>query len=141
MSDNPSTDRPTLEEIKRLLADIPSMQTVCGLDLLVFLYRHPRTLLTNEQLAAFVGYDMEQVAKAIDAFTDAGILKLTQSTTNAARLYLVFDDAQCEGLTKLAKLASTRQGRREVLQLLDHGSPIQRTLSQGSTQHGSRQES
>ena len=122
MSDNPSTNRPKLEETKRLLADIPVIRAACELDLLVFLHRHPRTLLTNEQLAAFVGYDVKQIAKAIDAFIDAGLLKRTQNAMHATRMYLlVLEGPQGKVLMALLELASTRQGRREILQLLGPG--------------------
>jgi DNA-binding MarR family transcriptional regulator len=122
MSDDHSANRPDQEETKRLLAHIPLIRAACELDLLVFLHRHPRTFLTSEQLAAFVGYDMKQVAKAIDAFIDAGLLKRTQNPMHAARMYfLVLEGPQGGGLTALVKLASTRQGRREILQLLGPG--------------------
>jgi DNA-binding MarR family transcriptional regulator len=114
-----STDHQRLEETKRLLALAPFIRRACDLDLLVFLYRHPRTLLTNEQLAAFVGYDMKQVAQAIDAFIDAGLLERIQNSMHAARMYLLaLNGPQGGGLTRLVELASTREGRREILQLL-----------------------
>jgi hypothetical protein len=122
MVDKLSTNRHELEEIKQLLARTPVVRGACELDLLVFLHRHPRTLLTNEQLAAFVGYGMKQVAKSIDAFIDAGLLKRTQNPNHAARMYLlVLDGAQGGGLKALMELASTRQGRRNTLQFLDPG--------------------
>jgi hypothetical protein len=37
------------KKIKRLLARTPVIRNGCDLDPLVFLYRHPRTLLTSEQ--------------------------------------------------------------------------------------------
>lgn len=108
--------------MKRVLAHISVIRNRCDLDLIVFLYRHPRTLLTNEYLAAFVGYDMKQVAKSIDAFIEAALLKRIQTSMHAARMYLlVLDGPKGGGLTALLKLASTRQGRRDVLQLLDPG--------------------
>ena len=108
-----------MDETKGLLARTPAARGACELDLLVFLHRHPRTLLTNEQLAIFVGYDMKQVAKSIDAFIDAGLLKRTQNPMHAARMYLlVLNGPEGGGLTALLKLASTRQGRRDLLQLL-----------------------
>lgn len=108
------------EEIKRLLASISVIRAACELDLLVFLCRHPRTLLTNEQLAAFVGYDTNKVAKAVDAFIDAGLLERTQNPSHAARMYLlVLNGPQGGALIELRQLVSTRQGRQNVLRLLD----------------------
>ena len=119
MSNKPPTNRQKLEETKRLLARTSVARGACELDLLVFLHRHPRTLLTNEQLAIFVGYDTKQVAKSIDAFIDAGLLKRTQNPMHAARMYLlVLNGPEGGGVTALLKLASTRQGRRDLLQLL-----------------------
>jgi hypothetical protein len=87
---------------------------------LLFLYRHPRTLLTNEQLSAYVGYDMKLIARAIDAFVGAGLLERTQNPNHAARMYLLQLDGQPTGELKiLLEFASTRQGRRDVLQILD----------------------
>lgn len=107
------------EEIKRLLARTPVIGTACDLDLLVFLHRHPRSLLTNEQLAAFVGYDMKQVAKSVEGFIEAGLLARTQNPKHAARLYLlVLSGPQGGGLESLLEIASTREGRRGVLLLL-----------------------
>lgn len=116
MSDKRSTNGPT-QNIQRLLAATPVIVGPCELDLLVFLYRHPRTLLTNEQLAAFVGYDMKQIAKSIDAFIEAGLLVRTQNSLHAARL-LVLEDEESGGLETLLRMASTREGRRDILQVL-----------------------
>jgi DNA-binding MarR family transcriptional regulator len=113
-----------MQEIQRLLGCTPVIVGPCELDLLVFLYRHPRTLLTNEQLAAFVGYDMKQIAKSIDAFIDAGLLERTQNSLHAARMYLlVLQGEESGGLKTLLRMASTREGRRDILQVLAPGRP------------------
>jgi DNA-binding MarR family transcriptional regulator len=118
MTDKPSAHHQKPDETKRLLARVP-VRTACELDVLVFLQRHPRSLLTIEQLAAFVGYDMKEVAKVVDAFISSGLLERTQNPNHAARMYrLVLDGPQGGGLAELLRLVSTRQGRREVLQLL-----------------------
>lgn len=122
MKDKHPTDRPGPDEIGELLARAPMIQSACELDLLVFLHRHPRALLTNEQLAAFAGYDMKQVAQTIDSFINAGLLERTQNPKHAARMYLlVLDGPQGDDLMALLKVASTRQGRREVLNMLGPG--------------------
>ena len=85
----------------------------------MFLHRHPRALLTSEQLAAFVGYDIKQVARSLDAFIDAGLLERMQNPMHAARMYvLVLDGPQGGGLIALLKLASSRQGRHDILRSL-----------------------
>ncbi len=105
--------------VKQQLARLSAIRNSCDLDLLVFLYRHPRTLLTNEQIAAFVGRDMKQVAQSLDTFIEAGLLERTQNPTHAARMYLLqLDGPQGGGFKKLLELASTREGRRVVLEHL-----------------------
>lgn len=117
-----STKRQELEKIKRLLSGAGVIQGACDLDLLVFLHRHPRTLLTNEQLAAFVGYDMKQVAKSVDAFSEAGLLERTQNAKHAARMYVLsLKGPAGGGLKALLELACTRNGRRDILKFLDRG--------------------
>lgn len=109
------------EEMKRLLARAPVIRNACDLDLLVFLRRHPRTLLTSEQLAGFVGYNIKEIAKALDAFIDAGLLERTaQQSTHAARMFLLrLDGPQGGGVRTLLELASTRQGRQGILEALN----------------------
>ena len=96
------------------------IQNACDLDLLVFLYRHPRILLTNEQIAAFVGYDMKQVAQSLENFMEQGLLERIQNPMHAARMYfLELGGPQNGGFKTLLELASTRPGRHEVLQILN----------------------
>lgn len=95
------------------------MRSACDLDLLVFLHRHPRTLLTSEQLAAFVGYDIKEIAKSLEAFIDAELLERTQNPMHAARMYvLVLDSPRHDGIRDLLKFASSRNGRQDLLRAL-----------------------
>lgn len=124
MSSQGSTSRPSMEDIKQLLARASVIRSACELDLLVFFYRHPRALLTSEQVAAFLGYDMKKIAKAIEAFVEEGLLERTQNPAHAARLYvLMLNGPQRGGLISLLNLASTRQGRQDILALLGSGGP------------------
>jgi hypothetical protein len=117
MADNSSTNGQ--HEAKVLLARTPAIRGACELDLLGFLHRHPHILLTSEQLAVFVGYDMKQVAKSIDVFIDAGLQGRTKNRLHAARMYsLVLDGPRADGITALLELAGTKQGRRDILALL-----------------------
>ena len=112
------------QEIVRLLAQTRVIRNACDLDLLMFLHRHPRALLTSEHLAAFVGYDIKEVAKSLDALIDAGLLERTQNPMHAARMYLLaLDGPEGGGLTALLKLASTRQGRQDILRALPPARP------------------
>ena len=120
----PSKDPPQSEHARRLLADAPVIRDACDLDLLVFLHRHPRTMLTSDNLAALVGYDMRQVGKALDAFVDAGILQRIQSSTHAARMYLLSLEGPSGGpLKAVLEIASTREGRRKILEALNNRGP------------------
>ena len=115
---------PTQEDIQRLLSTTSVITGACELDLLVFLCRHPYALLTNEQLATFLGYDMKQAAEAIDAFIEIGLLERTQNPTHAARMYrLMLGDPDKGRFKTLLELASTRQGRQSVLRALKSPSP------------------
>jgi hypothetical protein len=79
-------------------------------------------LLTNEQIAAFVGYDMKQVAQSLEGFIEAGLLERTQNSMHAARMYrLELDGPKGGGFHTLLELASTREGRREILEALNSG--------------------
>lgn len=117
----PIQGRQQPEDPKRLLARFPAVRNACDLDLLVFLHRHPRTLLTNEQLAKFAGYGMKEIARTLECFVETGILERTaQPSAHAARMYLlVFGDPHGGGLRTLMDLASTWQGRRQLLGLLN----------------------
>lgn len=117
----PFNGPPQPEETKRLLARAPVIRNACDLDLLVFLRRHPRTLLTSEQLAGFVGYSIKEIAKALDTFIDAGLLERTaQQSTHAARMFLLrLDGPQGGGVRALLELASTRPGRQGILEALN----------------------
>ena len=108
-------------DLKHLLARTPVIQSACELDLLAFLHRHPRTLLTSEQLAGLVCYRIKEIAKALDAFIEAGLLeRTTQQSMHAARMFLLLlDGPQGEPAGALLELAGTRGGRRAILEALN----------------------
>ena len=111
--------KPSLREIEHLLADAVIVRNVCDLDLLIFLWRHPRTLLTSEQVAALVGYPMKQIAESLDLFIDSGLLERTQNALHAARMYLLnLDGPHGNPLKPLLDLGSTREGRRRIIEAL-----------------------
>jgi hypothetical protein len=117
-------DQTRLELTKRLVARTPIIQGACDLDLMIFLHRHPRALLTSEELAGYVGYNLKDVAKALDAFIEAGLLaRTTQQALHAARLFvLLLGGPQGEGVKAVLELGSTRAGRQGILEALNaHG--------------------
>jgi hypothetical protein len=116
----PFNDRTQPELAKRLLARTPFIRNVCDLDLIIFLHRHPRTLLTSEQLAGFLGYKLKDIAKALDSFIEVGLLeRMTQQSLHVARMFvLLLDGPQGGGIRPLLELGSTREGRAGILKAL-----------------------
>jgi hypothetical protein len=113
-----------LEDIPPLLDRIGLLRHPCDLDLLLFFARHPRTLITSEQLAVWLGYELKQIADSLEILLDGGLLTRTQNPTHAARMY-VFSVGGAPGgwLPSLLKLASTRQGRLAAIQALSRHTP------------------
>lgn len=97
------------------------MRHPCHLDLLLFFYRHPRALLISERLARSVGYDRERVAKSLDGLVEAGLLTRSQNLSRGAHLYVLEPHGADGDLFKLLKIATTRQGRRDVMRFLESG--------------------
>ncbi len=115
-----SNDQTRLAWTKQLLARTPSIRSACDLDLIAFLRRHPRTLLTTDQLAGFVGYNLKEIAQSLDSFIDAGLLERTaQQSLHAARMFvLLLDQPRAGGVRTLLELSSTREGRKTTLEAL-----------------------
>jgi hypothetical protein len=127
--------RAEAKQIEHLLADASLVRNSCDLDLFLFLHRHPRTLLTSEQIAAFVGYPMNQVADSLDMFIASGLLDRIQNAMHPARMYLLqLDGPQGDGPKRLLELASTRLGLEGIIKALrsehhsDEWSPPQSKL-------------
>ena len=105
----------TGRRFEHLLGSIGVLRHPCDLDLLVFFHRHPRSILTSERLAAYVGYDLNQLARSLDLLTDAGLLERSQNPTHAARLY-VLQTPETGWLASVLDIASTREGRKKLIQ-------------------------
>lgn len=108
----------TPEEARGLLHRL-GVRRPCDLDLLIFFARHPRTLLSSESLANFLGYDLKDIAESLDVLMDARLLTRAQTPAHAARLY-VFEvhDSNGDWLAPLLALVSTRSGRLAVRERL-----------------------
>ena len=110
---------PSYREIEHLLAGGAIIRNVCDLDLLLFLWRHPRTLLTSEQVATLVGYPMKETAESLELFIGSGLVDRTQGALHAARMYVLkLDGPDGHRLKRLLELASTREGRRRIIEAL-----------------------
>jgi hypothetical protein len=100
------------EDPRRLLDDVGVLKHPCDLDLLLFFSRHPRALVTSEQLAAWLGYELAQIADSLDVLLGAGVLTRSQNRTHAARLYVLSTGVVGGGsFPSLLAMASTRMGR------------------------------
>ena len=112
----------TENSVRSLLEHLRGIQRACDLDLLLFFSRHPRALLTSEQLVAYLGYDRDQVATSLDGLIDAGLLTRSQNPSHTARLYVLeHGDPAGGALASLLKVAATRAGRQLVLRVLAPG--------------------
>lgn len=110
------------QELSALLKRVPGIRHACDLDLLLFFYRHPSALLASEQIVACVGYRRKRVAASLDGLIGAGFLTRSQNPSHAARLYVLELSSLPDGsLTSLLKIAATREGRQEVMRLLEGG--------------------
>jgi len=106
-----------------MLDRMPGLRHACDVDLLLFFYRHPRALLTGEQLVTYLGYGREQVVKSLELLIDAGFVTRSQNPSRTARLYVLELDAFPGGLlSSFLKVAATRQGRQQAMGLLKSGS-------------------
>lgn len=111
---------------RRLLVAAGVLRHPCDLDLLLFFARHPRVLLASESLASFLGYDMKVIAQSLDGLLAAGLLTRRQAATHAARLYVFTGPGvEAEWLSELLQIASTRDGRRTLLRMLNAGMSAQ----------------
>lgn len=120
---------PHSNEFHQLLSEIGIVQSACDLDLLLFLHRHPRILLTSEQLTEFVGYPLKDIAKALERFLEAGCLQRTAQSGHAARMFLLLLQGPQGGAVRtLLDMASTRRGRQRMLETIEnrYTSPEQR---------------
>jgi hypothetical protein len=109
-----------MDEAHILLNRIPALQRPSDLDLLVFFAKHPRTLMTSEQLARLLGYQLNEMARSLDVLLTAGLLTRTQKPPRAARMYVFAINGANEWPPELVQLASTRDGRLALRRVLMH---------------------
>ena len=100
------------------LVEVAGLRGACDLDLLLFFSRHPRVVLSSEQLALYVGYDLPEVARALDLLLGAGLLKRTLNHGTPGRMYVLEVDRAEEWLELLRRLCATPDGRNALKTLL-----------------------
>jgi hypothetical protein len=111
------------QSAQQLLDRIKIIRTVCDLDLLVFFARHPRTILSSDSVASFLGYELKQIADSLEMFLAAGVISRKQSAAHAARFYVLNDAAaKDDSVHAFLEFASHRPGRAALKHILLRGS-------------------
>jgi len=105
------------------LVEAVGLRDACDLDLLLFFSRHPRVVLSSEQLAAYVGYDLPQVARALDLLLGAGLLKRTLHHGAPGRMYVLEIDHVERWLEPLRGVCATPDGRNALRAFLKQRRP------------------
>ena len=112
------------------LVEAAGLRDACDLDLLLFFSRHPRVVLSSEQLAAYVGYELAQVARALDRLLETGLLRRTLNQGASGRMYVLEVDSAEEWLASLRRVCATPDGRNALKALLK-----QRQSQNGDSSH------
>jgi hypothetical protein len=107
----------------RSLLDAAGLTHPCDLDLVLFFHRHPTALMASEHIAAFAGYDLAQVARSLDLLVRIGVLRRSLNPTHIGRLYHFSADGAREALQPILQVASTPDGRRQLVRLLGMWDP------------------
>ena len=102
------------EQVRALLDRIGMVRDRCDLDLLLFFVRHPRVLLSSDQIAALLGYTVKRLGDSLEALVTAKLLSRTQKPSGVARLYVFADGDTPDWLSSLVELASTREGHLAI---------------------------
>jgi DNA-binding MarR family transcriptional regulator len=107
----------------------------CDLDLLLFFSRHPSVVLTSEQLAAYVGYDLQQVARSLDLLLGTGLLRRSLNQATSGRMYVLETGRSEEWLEPLQRVCATPDGRNALRAVLRRRrSPAERSNGGTSNQ-------
>src|SRR4029450_6789031 len=100
------------------LVEAAGLRGGCAPELRLFFSRHPRVVLSSEQLAAYVGYELAQVARALDRLLETGLLRRTLNQGASGRMYVLEVDSAGEWLTSLRRVCATPEGRSALKGLL-----------------------
>jgi len=116
----PPFDRPERRELRPLLLAL--LKRSCDLDLLLFFYRHPRTLATIDDLATRVGYRRRRVLASVKVLTQAGFLTCSSAHAGkrgvSPRLYQFHSVLPDRVLSAFCWLAFSPEGRQAMLRAL-----------------------
>ena len=89
------------------------VESLCQLEVLTFLHRHPITLLPPEYLARLLGYGMEPVVAALDSLSALQLLKWSPQSRGAGSYQVIAPSAlsRTGALQQLLALSAHRSGR------------------------------
>lgn len=90
----------------------------CELDLLLFFHRFPRVLLTSETLAQYVGYDIKQVGRSLEALIAARLISRSLNPSHDARFYVLTGDHPDQWLHVMLSVAALPNGRARLIRIL-----------------------
>jgi hypothetical protein len=103
------------------------------LDVLLFLQRHPDCMLASDQLAAYVGYEAQDMGPALERLIRHGAVLRSQSPTQAARMYrFAPGGVPHDELRALLAFAATADGRRSVMRVIREPLPAGGTAPSGA---------
>ena len=89
------------------------VESLCQLEVLTFLHRHPITLLPPEYLARLLGYRMEPVVAALDSLSALQLLKGSAQSRGARSYQFIAPSvpSRTDALERLLALSGHRSGR------------------------------
>jgi hypothetical protein len=99
------------------LALVDALTRQCDLDVLLFFSRHPRALLTLDDLVSRVGYSHEEVRAALHVLQGAGLMAWSKNAfedLEASRLYQLTPGTWEDLLPAFLWAAKTPEGRRAL---------------------------
>ena len=90
-------------------------------DMLVFVYRHPTSLASVEQIARLVGYPGKAVGDALDRLESLGLVKCSRASQEVRLYQFVYSEAllapeSC--FRQLMAMAENRAGRLQLAKTL-----------------------
>jgi hypothetical protein len=129
-------DQADLETIQVLrLIEGAGLRSPCDLDLLLFFVRHPRVVLGSDQLASYVGYEIQHVERALHLLLGGRLLKRTLNQGATGRMYVLAVDDAAAWVEPVRRLCATPDGRHALRTLLREQRPQGPSVN-GRGQHG-----
>jgi hypothetical protein len=107
------------QRARRLLERMGVLEHPSDLDLLIFFARHPHSLLSSEHLSVLLGYDITHIAASLDRLVAAELVRRTQTSKHAARLFVLSDGGtHRDWFPDLLTIGATREGLLALLAVL-----------------------